>query len=532
MSPTNAGKPSKQAQKAEARQTRARGGGVTAATKASAAIGLFAGGVFAVLLNVAAARAYKRWDVTSAQLYSISSATKTTLRALNEPVEITVLLSASDPLTLSVRHLLVAYQAETPRLVVRYIDPDNSPAEFLAFQKKHGILAGQTQDGRVIADATMVVSRGEKTWFLGPTDLVDTSELDEGRARPKLEQGITTGIRNVVSGDRVTLCFSRGHGELGLLDGGKSGLGELKHRLERNNYDAIEVETNGPKAARDPWKTCRVAVVAGPQTSFTEPEAQALAGFVRGGGNVLFFVNPIPDGDKKRVTPSGLEPVMALFGVEPRGDLVIERDAAKRLPKGSGEVFFGEPRPHPVSRGLVDDPNAPARMLFVLSQSFGRLADAKTQPTDVVVSSKDSFGMSDFFGWRDDGTVPERKTGDREGPLTIAMAGELPVANKAPGTEGSSARGMFIGSVSLAQGQAFSEPILRGGAVLVESSISWLAARPEMVDIPPKPSMPAGLRLTDEAVSQVRTYVTIYIPLAVALVGVAIFLRRRSTERS
>lgn len=506
-------------------------GGVTNGTKASAALGLLAGGVLAILLNVAAARAYKRWDVTSARLYSLSEPTKTTLRALGEPIEITVLLSASDPLTVSVRHLLLAYQSETPRLVVRYIDPDHSPAEFLAFQKKHGILAGQTQDGRVIADATMVVSRGDKTWFLGPSDLVDTSELDEGRARPKLEQGITTGIRNVVSGDRVTLCFSRGHGEIGLNDGGKSGLGELKHRLERNNYDTLEVETAGPKATKDPWKTCRVVIVAGPQSAFAEAEASTLRAFVQNGGSVLFFVNPIPDGDKKRVSPSGLEPVMALFGVEPRGDLVIERDAARRLPKGSGEVFFGEPRPHPVSRGLVDDPNGGARTLFVLAQSFGRIADAPGKPTDVAVSSKDSFGMSDFFAWRDDGAVPERKAGDREGPLTVAMASELPVTFGTP-KDGRPARGVFLGSVSLTQGQAFSEPILRGGAALVESSISWLAARPEMIDIPQKPAMPAGLRLTEEAVGQVRTYVTIYIPLAVALVGVAIFLRRRSTERS
>lgn len=505
-------------------------GGVDATTKASAALGLLAGGVLAVLLNVAAARGYKRWDVTSARLYSLSDPTKTTLRGLTEPIEITVLLSASDPLTISVRHLLLAYQAETPRLIVRYIDPDQSPAEFLAFQKKHGILAGQTQDGRVIADATIVVTRGDKTWFLGPGDLVDTSELDEGRARPKLEQGITTGIRNVVSGERVTLCFSRGHGEIGLNDGGKSGLGELKHRLERNNYDTVEIDTAGPKATKDPWKACRVAIVTGPQTAFAEAEANTLRTFVQQGGSVLFFVNPIPDGDKKRVLPSGLEPVMAVFGVEPRGDLVIERDASRRLPKGSGEVFFGEPRPHPVSRGLVDDPNGGTRTLFVLAQSFGRVVDAPGKPTDVAVSSKDSFGMADFFAWRDDGAVPERKTGDREGPLTVAMASELPATYGAP-KDGRPARGVFLGSVSLTQGQAFSEPILRGGAVLVESSISWLAARPEMVDIPPKPAMPAGLRLTDEAVSQVRNYVTIYIPLAVGLVGLAVYLRRRSTER-
>ena len=514
-----------------------RSGGVTGVTKAAAALGLFAGGALAVLVNVASARAYRRWDVTSAQLYSLSPATKSTLRGLSEPVEVTVLLSASDPLTVSVRHLLLAYQSETSRLIVRYLDPDRSPAEFLAFQKKHGILAGQTQDGRVIADATLVVNRGERTWFLGPADLVDTSEADEGRARPKLEQGITTAIRNVLSGERVTVCFSRGHGEIPLREGGKSGLGELAHRLARNNYDAVEVETAGTRLAQDPWQACRVAVVAGPQAPFGDAESAGLVRYVERGGNVLFFLNPLPDGDKKRVLPSGLDPVLALFGVEAHGDLVVEQDPSRRLPKGGGEVFFAEARPPPVSRGLLDDGGGATRMLFVLSQSFGRVAGSPVVAVDVAASSKSSFGMADFFSWRDDGATPERKTGDREGPLGLAVAAERP-AGKDPATAASGkesdkgARGVFVGSVSVAQNQAFQEPLLRGGAALTESALSWLAARPEMVDIPQKPSMPAGLRLTEEAVSQVRNYVTIYIPLAAALIGVAIFLRRRSTERS
>jgi hypothetical protein len=512
-------------------------GGITPTAKASAAVGLLAGCVFAVLVNVAAARSFKRWDVTSSQLYSLSTATKTTLHDLGEPVTVTVLLAASDPLSVSVHHLLTAYQAESARLVVRTIDPDRSPAEFLAFQKQHGILAGQTQDGHVVADATLVVTRGDKTWFLGPADLIDLSELDEGRSRPKLEQALTTAIRNVLSGDRTTLCFTKGHGEIGLNEGGKSGLSELAHRLARNNYDTVEVETTGAKVVKDPFKACQVAIVAAPQQSFTTDESSLLTSFVEQGGNVLFLLNPIPDAEKRRVAPSGLEPVMALFGVVPRGDLVIERDSSRRLPKGSGEVFFGEPHPHPISQGLVDDPNATNKILFVLAQSFGRVTDGPSKgavATEVVVTSKDSFAMGDFFNWRDDGTVPERKEGERSGPLAVVMASELPAkkgdtaANDAPAR---SQRGVFIGSVSVAQGQAFSEPILRGGAILVESSVSWLSARPEMVDIPPKPSMPAGLRLTEEAVGQVRTYVTIYVPLAVALVGVAVFLRRRSTER-
>ena len=43
-------------------------------------------------------------------------------------------------------------------------------------------------------------------------------------------------------------------------------------------------------------------------------------------------------------------------------------------------------------------------------------------------------------------------------------------------------------------------------------------SRPQIVDIPPKQAVMAGLRLTDESMRQVSTYVTFYIPLAAALV--------------
>ena len=59
-------------------------------------------------------------------------------------MQINVLVSASDPLQVSIRHLLSAYQSETTQLRVRYIDPDRKPAEFLAFKEKYGLLVGRT----------------------------------------------------------------------------------------------------------------------------------------------------------------------------------------------------------------------------------------------------------------------------------------------------------------------------------------------------------------------------------------------------
>ena len=87
-------------------------------------VGIIAAMIVVVLLNVLAARRYTRWDWTSNKRYSLSPATVQTLRDLPETIEVWVLVGPADPLQQSVKHLLVAYQAETTKLDVRYVDPD------------------------------------------------------------------------------------------------------------------------------------------------------------------------------------------------------------------------------------------------------------------------------------------------------------------------------------------------------------------------------------------------------------------------
>lgn len=499
---------------------------VSAGTKAYSALGVLAALGLAVLVNVGAARSYKRWDLTSAQLYTLSEPTKTTLRALSEPVEVIVLLSQSDPLLTSVRHMLVAYSAETSRLVLRYVDPDRSPAEFVALKEKHGIVAGRTEDGRVVSDATILVVKGERRWFLTPADLVDSSEENEGRARPRLEQGLTTAIRNVLGGERDKVCFAKGHGELGADEPGARGLSELKFRLVKNNADTRVVDLGAQDPPKEPWKGCSLVYVAGPQTAWSEREAKELGAYLDGGGNVMLLVNPIVDAGNKRVVASGLESVAAKGGIELHQDLVLEKDKSRRPPQGIGETFLGSAKAHPISQGLTDEKNPNVRLLFVLAQSLGKIPSSPVQPSELVTSSDQSFAVTDFL--RDEPPA-EKRNQDRGGPLAVAMAAELP--KPAGSTAAHGPRLVVVGSSTLTQGQNWQEPGLRAGAYFIESAVAWLTARPQIVDIPQKPSVVAGMRLDEKSQADVRSYVTLYVPTAVALLGLAVFLRRRSTEK-
>ncbi len=265
--------------------------------------GVLAAGVIAVCLNVLVHRFYKRWDWTSAGIYTLSQPTLETLHSLADPVEVIVFLSASDPMRLSVDHMLAAYGAETKLLRPRFVDPDRSPAEFIALQKQYGIVAGKTEDGRIVTDASMVLSRGGQRWFITTDDMVVYDEKDN-RSRPALEQALTAGIRNVLSKDKTLVCFTTGHQEISADDGGPRGLAELKFRIQKDNYTTKSVDLVSPDKSES-LDGCRVVVVPGPDVAFSPPAAKRLEAYFASGGNLLLLLNPILD-DGNRIRESGL----------------------------------------------------------------------------------------------------------------------------------------------------------------------------------------------------------------------------------
>lgn len=473
--------------------------------------------------NILVARFYERWDVTSRGLYTLSDATVETLETLDEPVDIIVLLSASDPLTVSVRHLLSAYGSKTRKLSPRYVDPDRSPAEFMAIQQKYGIEAGKSEDGRVVTDASIIIARGERHWFVTQDDVVAYDE-DDGRARPKLEQALTEGIRNVFVSDRPTFCFTTGHQEMSIDDGGPTGLAELRYRLQKNNYDIESVDLAAPKLTRA-LDECAVVVVGGPEVPFAESASKRLEDYVRAGGSVLFALNPILDGDN-RISPTGLESVARLGGIELSTDFVVERDERLRLPAGLGESFFATPREHAITRGLLKGNEARFRLLVSAAQSLALSGD---RPSPLVTSSPQAFSIKDIRPFVAEGKPVEKSAGDPEGPFILAAAAELP--KPAQSTRAHGPRLVVIGTANPVWGRNFREPTLIGNRLFVESAVSWLAARPAIVSVPEKASHDVGLNLTEESLRDVMLYVLLYMPGSAALLGGLVMLRRRAREK-
>jgi hypothetical protein len=499
--------------------------------QAMALVGVVAAVVLAVVANVIVARHYKRWDWTKSKRYSLTAPTIATLHDLQEPVDLWVLLGAADPLEQSVKQLLVSYGAETDKLRVHTIDPDRDTAALEDVRKRFKIDTGRTEDGRVVTDAILVVARGDRHWFLGATDMVEVSEADDGRAKPREEQAITGAIRNVIAGEKSKLCFTAGHGELEVGDTSDEGLGFFADVLQKDNYEVATVDTSAPDA-HDPFKGCAVAIVAGPRGAFTKDETNRLRTYLMDGGSLYLAISPINATTENGMAPAGLEDALSPFGIALDDDLVFEVDPKAAIPQSRGIRFFATARPHPVTAGLVRDeaiPREVPRVILNFARSLHHVSPpGASAAVDLLATSDKAYGVVNIAGAADWTDIPEKKGRDLGGPLVLAMASERP---KTAPTAPHGPRAVIVGTGSAMIQQDWREPMpLRGAALVTESAISWLASKPAILDVPSKPSVAAGIRITDESRSEVKRYVLIFMPLAAALLGAAVGLRRRSTE--
>ncbi len=505
-------------------------------------VGIVAAMAVIVLLNVLAARRFTRWDWTSNKRYSLSPATVQTLHDLPETIQVWVLLGQADPLEQSVKQLLIAYKSETPKLEVHYIDPDKDTIALEDVRKRFKIETGRTEDGHVVADAVVVVANATRHWFITSSEMVELSTTDDTKVKPREERALTGAIRNVLGGTKTKVCFTTGHGEMSPVDPSERGAGALKELLGKDNYDVAVVDLSAPNQPK-PLDGCGVAIIAGLRAPFGRDEAERLRTWVIADGNLLVAAAPILSADPEGASAAdagaggtglvsaGLERVLGPFGIALDDDVVTELDPEMVLAESNGLRFVAQPRQHAITSALVktERTREVPRVVVHVTRSLRRaLEPGAAEPRELLATSAKAFGLRSIEGAADWKDAPKRRAGDLAGPLSIAMASERPKASpNAP----HGPRVVVVGTSSVLASSSFREaPQNRGGALFTESALSWLASKPQVLDVPERAAVGAGMRVDEESRSTIRRYVVLFMPATVVLLGIAVALFRRAGE--
>jgi gliding motility-associatede transport system auxiliary component len=413
-----------------------------------------------------------RVDTTEAGLYTLSAETLQVLGSLDDDVEVKAFFF-EDASKDHLERLLREFERHTDRLQVDWIDPDLDPAEVKAFDVR-------------VAGTTVFVHGDRET---------KVTEISE--------QGVTRGLLEVMREGESTACFISGHGERSIADTGPPGYSQAREAMEKSGLLSLEVELLR-EVGLPP--ECDVLAVVGPKVSFLPAEVEAVGRYLAEGGRALLLLDP----DE----PSGLDPVLAQFGVRRVAGLLLD-PVMQRLAGFGAEV--------PVASTYTDTEitrNLELPTLFPLASGLTVEAEGGGA-LSLVESSVESWSETDRAALLE-GRASLDPGQDTPGPLALAVQVVRPAA--ASTTLSGEMRLVVVGDSDFAANQYFN---LLGNADLFLNAVTWLAQKGAQVEIPPRASRPRLLTLTGGEAGRLLFFTLVLYPLGVLGVGIFQWARRR-----
>jgi gliding motility-associatede transport system auxiliary component len=428
-----------------------------------------------VVVNLIANRFVKQVDLTANKRYSLSPQTNKILKDLNRDVELLYFDRKSN--FNNVRDALEQYAVAAHRVKVTYVDPDREP--------------GKAQKYNVKTYGTLIVATGEK------------SET----AKSVKEEDLTATIIRLLKGGPKTVYFLQGHGERDIASDERLGYSGAKKLLEESNYQVktVSLMEQSPKVPAD----ATVLVVAGPTKDLLDPELAAIRDYIKGGGRVLFLVNPL--------TPPKLVGLLDEFGADAHNTLVVDTSGIGRL-FGTDELMplVVQYENDPITKDLTN-----VATLFPFSAAIK--SSSKNMPGvsfKLLAKTTDkSWATTDVHAKQ----ISFREGKDEKGPLALAGAGTY---KPLEGGEGAK-EGRYVVSGST---DFLSNAILgfNGNKDLFLNMVNWLSSDEDLISIRPKDQEDRGVNLTARQMQLVFYFSLVFVPLLVIGGGLTVWWKRRA----
>jgi hypothetical protein len=267
----------------------------------------------------------------------------------------------------------------------------------------------------------------------------------------------------------------------------------------------------------------------GPTRAFTDNEIQVLGAFLDSGGRVLICLDPLiePTGVMR---PTRLESFLAERGITVGDDLVV--DPSRKLPfYDLSAVYLTDFPSHPVTQGLEG-----FAVLFTIARSVSPAEGGDGQ--SIVETSLEGWGETDLSQLLAGQPVAVDEV-DTSGPVSVAVAleGSAEPAEAAEASEEGSSeafedqqpepedyRLLVFGDSEFMTDFEISNA---GNQILALNAFNWLAAREQVLGIPPRDVEQASLFLSGDQMRSILLMTLIVMPGAAIIAGILVWRRRR-----
>jgi len=446
--------------------------GSLGALAAAAAVGVL------VALDVLAARGPLAADLTRSGQYTLSPQSVAVTARLDSDLAVTGFFRPADQAARrDVQTLLDLYRAQSPRVTVRFVDPDQD--------------AGLASSLGADVPGSLVLQYRTRS----PVVLVPGQQS---------ESDVTGAIARLESNRTPVACWAAGDGERDLKDADDvTGYTAAADLLRSSDYRAEQVAL-GQQAIP---AGCDVLVVLQLGRPISDTGIQAIRAYLAGGGRLLLAVDPWLDPAILASADAVLQPYGAAFD----GGLVIEPDAAHAATNDSTvPVVYGFGR-----SPITDDLDGRYAFFPAATPITGTVA-AGTSSIDLATTTDRAYAIPL------ERTDLSRRAGDRPGPFVLMRAIEQA---RLRGTT----RIVLAGTSALAENRTMPPAASSANADLLLASLDWLTQQDALVTIPPKPPValplavsPAGARWTALA--------ALVLPVLLVLAGGLLALARRRSD--
>jgi len=497
-----------------------------------AALGLV---VVGFLLYLVGFRYHAGRDLTMYRAFELSGETLEILARLkdsDEPIEIYFLKDLDPPderdrrdvdaRRQRVQHLLDEYRTQGERiakdkLVVEEISYRQFPAEFEPIRKR---IDYEVPEG---AESILII-KGKQSRMLDSYELFASgaSNIDENAPSTFRFQGekvITSALRGLLLPSQ-TVYFTTGHGERALQT-----LAGLHSLLRRQNYDARSLDL--AQNERVPKDASFVAVL-GPKLAFKPEEVQRLQAYVDGGGRLLVLLDPIFPGGGGAKEPSGLDPLLNAYGLQPR-QAYFARSVFVNLAKEETNLAV---------EGLPSI-ESPSPLIATLRMQDTRATFWQPCPVEVRAATRPGFFAEPLLltrnfeakegrTWAD----PTMRAGPKPGPESVkgpfplaAAAGPVPAQKGQPESRGT--RILLVGESFLVTDEMLrSSP---GDQIFLLAALRYLAGEDELaVQIPPRDPEERLAKIPEGQGEILLTMLVVGLPALVMFIGIVVWASRRT----
>lgn len=449
--------------------------------------------VLAILIavNVLASKLPTSWtqfDISAAQLYSLTSDTKVVVTNLQQDVTIYWISQAGKEDTV-IQKLLDRYQELSDHITVVKKDPDVYPT------------FAQQYTEETVMNNSLVVESGDKNRYISYDNIYqyDTgSYYTTGSVSQSFdgEGQITSAIDYVVSTDLPQVYLLSGHGEAALSE-------TFADELERSNYETVE-DFSLLNVDAIP-EECDVLLINAPTSDISDEELTMLRSYVQGGGKLVVLSGPQENADLPN-----LQALLSDYGVTVSDGVVVD----------TNRDYYAFTAPYvlmpEIESSDITDPLKDGDYHVIVPIAAGLTVgedNGGATVTSLLKTSTDSFSKAAGYAM----TTYDKEDGDIDGPFTLAVSVEDANAG---------GRLLWVASDYLLDDMYNS---YSSGANLdfVMNGLSWMIGNTDAVSIRSKSLDYNYLTISSSSAAWLKVCMIGIIPVGFLLLGLDEVLRRR-----